>query len=180
MGTATKVPEPLETTKTTVEEYPAPAIVRQQALLQDWPAEFKRFQSDPDKFWEDIAKQFVWSKPWDKVFEWDGIHHKWFYGRAHQHHGQCARPARQLREPQQSSIHLAGRRRHRDDRHLRPVVPRCLSLRERTEVPGGEEGRSRRHLHAADAGRRDFHAGLCAHRRHSLRGLCRTRAHLAA
>ncbi|MGA9565841.1 MAG: acetate--CoA ligase [Candidatus Korobacteraceae bacterium] len=80
MGTATKLSEPLETTKTTVEEYPAPAIVRQQALLQDWPAEFKRFQSDPDKFWEDIAKQFVWSKPWNKVFEWDGINHKWFTG----------------------------------------------------------------------------------------------------
>ncbi|HZD31366.1 MAG TPA: acetate--CoA ligase, partial [Candidatus Angelobacter sp.] len=50
-----------------IEEYPAPAIVKQQALLQDWAAESAKFQADPDKFWENIAKQFVWTKPWTKV-----------------------------------------------------------------------------------------------------------------
>ena len=66
--------------KPIVEEYAAPAVVKQQALLQDWAAERAKFQADPDKFWEDVAQQFVWTKPWDKVFEWDGIHHKWFMG----------------------------------------------------------------------------------------------------
>ena len=64
----------------TVEEYASPAIVNEQALLKDWPAEQERFRSDPDGFWANIAKQFVWSKPWDKVFQWDGIHHQWFVG----------------------------------------------------------------------------------------------------
>ena len=80
MGTATKVSEPRDTTKTAIEEYPSPTIVCQQCLLQDWPAENRRFKTDPDKFWDEVAQQFVWTKAWDKVFEWDGIHHKWFIG----------------------------------------------------------------------------------------------------
>jgi acetyl-CoA synthetase len=81
MGTATQVSnsEPGSAT-TAVEEYPAPAIVKEQALLKDWRAEKARFESDPDGFWSEIANQFEWSKPWDKVFEWDGVHHKWFLG----------------------------------------------------------------------------------------------------
>ena len=61
-------------------EYPAPAIVKDQALVKDWAAEQERFRKDPDAFWAEIAGQFVWSKPWEKVFDWDGIHHKWFTG----------------------------------------------------------------------------------------------------
>jgi len=82
MGTATKLAEVPDATKVAnaIEEYPAPPIVKQQALLQDWAAERDRFQRDPDAFWAEAARQFVWSKPWDKVFEWDGIHHKWFTG----------------------------------------------------------------------------------------------------
>ncbi len=80
MGTATKLAEAAAPTKSAIEEYAAPAIVKEQALVKDWPAELKRFQQDPDAFWADIAKQFIWSKPWDKVFEWDGIHHQWFTG----------------------------------------------------------------------------------------------------
>src|SRR5450755_3893951 len=80
MSTTAKLPEGLETAKPIVDEYPAPEIVKQQALLQDWAAESAKFKADPDKFWEDIAKTFEWSKPWTKVFEWDGIHHKWYTG----------------------------------------------------------------------------------------------------
>jgi acetyl-CoA synthetase len=39
-----------------------------------------KFQRNPDAFWEKIARNFVWTKPWSKVFDWDGIHHKWFTG----------------------------------------------------------------------------------------------------
>ena len=99
MSTATKLPDAVDTTKTIAEEYPAPEIVKQQALLQDWFAERAKFQKDPEKFWEEIAKDFVWTKPWNKVFEWDGIHHKWFTRCAHQHHRECARPACRRRGP---------------------------------------------------------------------------------
>src|SRR5215831_17805109 len=80
MSTTTNLSEPIEATKTAVEEYAAPAIVKQQALLKDWFKERDKFQNDPDAFWEEVAKDFVWSKPWNKVFDWDGIHHKWFTG----------------------------------------------------------------------------------------------------
>ena len=80
MSTTANLSEPTEATKTGIDEYPAPAIVKQQALLQDWSKERDKFQKDPDAFWEEIARSFSWSKPWSKVFEWDGIHHKWFTG----------------------------------------------------------------------------------------------------
>jgi len=28
----------------------------------------------------DYAASFSWSRKWDKVLEWDGVHHKWFTG----------------------------------------------------------------------------------------------------
>src|SRR5688572_18670834 len=36
--------------------------------------------NDPDGFWGDVAKQFVWRKPWAKVLEWNfnGPDVKWF------------------------------------------------------------------------------------------------------
>ncbi len=80
MGTATQVSNSGLASATAVEEYAAPAIVKEQALLKDWRAEKARFESDPDGFWSEIADQFEWSKPWDKVFEWDGVHHQWFSG----------------------------------------------------------------------------------------------------
>ncbi len=80
MVTATKSSPIEEVHKGASEEYPAPAIVKEQALVQDWPAEQERFRKDPDAFWAEVASQFVWTKPWDKVFEWDGIHHQWFTG----------------------------------------------------------------------------------------------------
>jgi acetyl-CoA synthetase len=79
MENATKAAVAPEAAKA-VEEYPAPTIVKEQALLKNWPAESERFQRDPDAFWAETAKQFVWTKPWDKVFEWDKIHHQWFTG----------------------------------------------------------------------------------------------------
>ena len=63
-----------------MDEYAAPAIVREQALIKDWAGERDRFQKDPDASWAEVAGQFAWTKPWEKVFEWDGIRHKWFTG----------------------------------------------------------------------------------------------------
>ena len=80
MTSASKTGQNPDAAPHAVDEYAAPAIVKQQALLQDWPAECERFRRDPDAFWADAAGQFLWSKPWDKVFESDGIHHKWFVG----------------------------------------------------------------------------------------------------
>ncbi|MGA9529454.1 MAG: acetate--CoA ligase [Terriglobales bacterium] len=64
----------------TDEEYPAPKIVTDQVLTKNWKAEFDRSIDDPDGFWGEQASQFTWTKPWSKVLDWDGVHHKWFVG----------------------------------------------------------------------------------------------------
>ncbi len=40
----------------------------------------ERSIQDPEAFWAAEAANFAWSKKWDKVREWDGVHHKWFVG----------------------------------------------------------------------------------------------------
>lgn len=43
---------------------------------------YKQSVDDPEKFWGDIAEDFVWRKKWDKVLEWDFFKPevKWFLG----------------------------------------------------------------------------------------------------
>ena len=55
MSTTANLSEATEATKTGIEEYPSPAIVRDQALLEDWIQERDKFQKDPDAFWGDVA-----------------------------------------------------------------------------------------------------------------------------
>jgi len=62
------------------QEYPAPKIVLDQVLTKDWAAEFDRSVKEPDRFWAEQAEQFLWTKPWTQVLDFDGVHHKWFVG----------------------------------------------------------------------------------------------------
>jgi acetyl-CoA synthetase len=34
----------------------------------------------PHALWGDYARNFIWSKLWEHVYEFDGVHHKWFRG----------------------------------------------------------------------------------------------------
>ena len=61
-------------------EYAAPEIVVNQALQKDWKEECRRSLESPETFWAEQAKQFIWTRPWTKVMEWDGVHHQWFVG----------------------------------------------------------------------------------------------------
>ena len=60
--------------------YDAPEIVKREANVQDYGAEYARWQKDPDAFWAAEAANYSWLKKWDKVCEWDGVNHKWFVG----------------------------------------------------------------------------------------------------
>ncbi|HYE24016.1 MAG TPA: acetate--CoA ligase [Clostridia bacterium] len=80
MVTTSKLPAQIDHLSSSAEQYAAPDVVRHQALLQDFKSEYERSISDPDKFWAETAEQFVWSKRWEKVSEFDGVHHKWFLG----------------------------------------------------------------------------------------------------
>ena len=58
---------------------PPPALVK-QAYLQDFDAAYKESMDNPEAFWEEVAKELDWFKPWDKVFEWDYPTFQWFLG----------------------------------------------------------------------------------------------------
>jgi len=60
--------------------YAAPAIVKREAIIKDYSAEYERSAQNPEAFWASEAENYTWIKKWDKVCEWDGAHHKWFVG----------------------------------------------------------------------------------------------------
>ena len=62
------------------EEYPSPAIVASNCRQQNFAEDYQRSIHDPEAFWGEYAKKFAWSRPWEKVLDWDGVHHQWFVG----------------------------------------------------------------------------------------------------
>jgi acetyl-CoA synthetase len=44
------------------------------------PSLYETAQRDPDGWWASQAERLDWFEPWEKVFEWDAPHHKWFVG----------------------------------------------------------------------------------------------------
>ena len=59
-------------------EYAPPAVVTAGARQKDFPGEYRRSIEDPAAFWGAYARRFEWSRPWDRVLDWDGVHHRWF------------------------------------------------------------------------------------------------------
>jgi acetyl-CoA synthetase len=39
--------------------------------FEEYQVAYKKSVENPEEFWGDIASQFTWQKPWDKVLEWD-------------------------------------------------------------------------------------------------------------
>lgn len=50
--------------------------------FEDYQKTYQKSVEQPEEFWADIASNFQWRKPWDKVLEWDFIKPsiKWFQG----------------------------------------------------------------------------------------------------
>ncbi|MFH1676030.1 MAG: acetyl-coenzyme A synthetase N-terminal domain-containing protein, partial [bacterium] len=48
--------------------------------MEEYEAIWKRSIEDPEGFWGEIAKEFVWFEPWKKVLEWKEPFAKWFVG----------------------------------------------------------------------------------------------------
>ncbi len=59
-------------------EYASPEVVSADAYQKNWSYECSRALEYPDAFWGDFARQFEWSRHWDHVYQFDGIHHQWF------------------------------------------------------------------------------------------------------
>ena len=62
------------------ETFVAPAALKAQANLQDFDAEYRRSIDDNEGFWAAWAERFVWTKPWEKVLDWQFPDHRWFVG----------------------------------------------------------------------------------------------------
>ena len=52
---------------------------RRRALWND-PAVYDRASADPEAFWAEQAGAISWSRPWDRVMEWNPPWVKWFIG----------------------------------------------------------------------------------------------------
>ena len=50
--------------------------------LAEYHSAYQQSVDNPESFWSDIANQFQWIKPWDKVLEWDfdKFNVSWFKG----------------------------------------------------------------------------------------------------
>lgn len=50
--------------------------------FKEYQEQYQKSVNDPEAFWADIAGNFTWQKPWDKVLEWnfDGPEVSWFKG----------------------------------------------------------------------------------------------------
>jgi acetyl-CoA synthetase len=51
---------------------------RKNAWMGDYEKAYKDFIADPDAFWENMAKELDWIKPWDAVKEWNYPYARWF------------------------------------------------------------------------------------------------------
>jgi len=50
------------------------------ASLEDYKQMHARSIADPEGFWGEAAAELDWSKPWDKVLEWNAPDARWFVG----------------------------------------------------------------------------------------------------
>src|ERR1700741_3726860 len=65
---------------------------RSRALVRD-ESSYAEAERDPEAFWARFAEELEWSRPWDRVLDWQPPHAKWFVGGGPHISGNC--PARQ-------------------------------------------------------------------------------------
>ena len=59
--------------------FPPPEQFRLHALANDQRV-YEEAARDPEAFWAKFAGELEWSRPWDRVLEWNPPHAKWFVG----------------------------------------------------------------------------------------------------
>jgi len=63
-----------------VKSYTPDPQYRKNAWMGDYQKVYKEYLANPDAFWERMAKELDWIKPWDKVKELNYPYAKWFTG----------------------------------------------------------------------------------------------------
>ncbi len=59
--------------------FPPPESFRARAVVSD-PSIYAEAERDVEGYWSRLAHELVWTKPWDKVLDWQPPHAKWFVG----------------------------------------------------------------------------------------------------
>ena len=59
--------------------FPPPESFRARAVVSD-PSIYAEADRDFEAYWSRLAHELVWTKPWDKVLDWQPPHAKWFVG----------------------------------------------------------------------------------------------------
>ncbi len=73
----------IQSTMVETRRFPPPASFSANAHLgdpQEYQRLYKRSIDDPEGFWREVAKEFHWYKPFQKVLEWNPPFAKWFVG----------------------------------------------------------------------------------------------------
>ena len=52
----------------------------QSSYVQDYEKLYADSIAHPEAFWENIAKELSWFKPWDQVLDWQYPYSHWFKG----------------------------------------------------------------------------------------------------
>jgi acetyl-CoA synthetase len=63
-----------------VKSYTPDPQYKKNAWMGDYQKTYNEFLANPDAFWEKMAKELDWIKPWNKVKEWNYPYAKWFTG----------------------------------------------------------------------------------------------------
>lgn len=58
---------------------PSPETV-ENSYVKDYEKIYQESIKDPEAFWENIAKELSWYKPWDNVLDWKFPYARWFVG----------------------------------------------------------------------------------------------------
>ncbi|HUB06325.1 MAG TPA: acetate--CoA ligase [Myxococcales bacterium] len=73
----------LDTVESESRLFPPPAHFAERARignLEEYRALHRRSLDDPEGFWREQATALTWSKPFDRVLEWQAPHAQWFVG----------------------------------------------------------------------------------------------------
>src|SRR5215207_10188359 len=59
--------------------FPPPDAFRRGAHVSS-PDAYGRAAKDPEQYWAQLAGELEWSRPWDRILDWQVPHVKWFVG----------------------------------------------------------------------------------------------------
>jgi len=59
--------------------FPKKEII-EKAHIKDYEEVYQKSIEHPEAFWENIAKELLWFKPWNKVLQWQYPYARWFIG----------------------------------------------------------------------------------------------------